>query len=182
MDYIKRHADEFDVDPTRIYCIGFSAGGHLVANLAVEWNKLNARHGVSLDARPAAVALGYPVITTKFKYCGTHQNLLCGYDGEEKQRLLQELQLDDAVTEQTAPSFVWTTAEDTLVPPANSMTFAMALDAHKVPYELHIFPKGPHGLASATAEVEVGGHLAATVHKWMELSRDFFALHTTDNN
>jgi len=177
VDYLRKHADEFSIDPARIYCIGFSAGGHLVGDLAVEWNKLRDRHGVDYDARPSAVGLGYPVISSVFRYNATFTNLLAGYDEAEQARLMEQVQLDKAVTPDTAPCFVWTTAQDGLVPAQNTLAMAMACANAGVPYEAHVFPIGDHGLASGTAEVEVPEQLGRIVGRWLGMCDDFFRLH-----
>jgi dipeptidyl aminopeptidase/acylaminoacyl peptidase len=56
------------------------------------------------------------------------------------------------VTQQTPPTFLMHTDEDTVVPPENSVLFYMALRKAKVPAELHIFQKGPHGVGLATKD------------------------------
>lgn len=53
----------------------------------------------------------------------------------------------EKVDAQTPPAFVFSTFEDTVTPPRHPMAFAQALDAANVPFELHIFVKGPHGLS-----------------------------------
>ncbi|MFQ9801534.1 MAG: alpha/beta hydrolase [Clostridia bacterium] len=80
------------------------------------------------------------------------------------------------MNETTPPAFIWHTAEDTSVPPMNSLLFAQALDQYKVPYSLHIFPKGYHGLSLATAETAEGAQAAvrADVATWVEESDEWF--------
>lgn len=53
------------------------------------------------------------------------------------------------VTGQTPPAFVWTTANDDLLPPVNAMKYVQALMAHDVPVEFHMFGNGHHGLSLA---------------------------------
>ncbi len=62
------------------------------------------------------------------------------------------------VTKDTPPCFLWHTTEDTGVPPQNSEMFADALRAKKVPYELHIFQKGPHGIGLADKAPYANAH------------------------
>ncbi len=153
IDYMRKHAKELYVNPDEIFVVGFSAGGHLTANLAVEYAVVSQKAGFSVDCKPTAVGLCYPVITNKTSYGGTHNNLLNGYAEGEKAELLKTLNLDEAVTEQTAPSFIWTTATDELVPAVNSLRFATALAEKGVAYELHVYPKGGHGLSTGDSEV-----------------------------
>ncbi len=153
VDYMRSHAKELYVNPDEIFVVGFSAGGHLTANLAVEYAAVSEKAGFPVDCKPTAVGLSYPVITNKTSYGGTHDNLLRGYSAEEKAELLKKVNLDEAVTEQTVPAFIWTTATDQLVPAVNSLRFATALAEKGVPYELHVYPQGGHGLSTGDSEV-----------------------------
>ena len=173
VDYVKKHAEELYVNPDEVFVVGFSAGGHLTANLAVEYEAVGTYAGVPLDAKPTAVGLGYPVITSKTSYVGTHANLLNGYSEEEKAELLKRLNLDEAVTERTAPAYSWATATDNLVPAVNSLRFATALAEHKVAYELHIYPEGQHGLSTGDDEVSPFGEDKKYV-AWVEDCGAFF--------
>ena len=153
VDYLRKHAKELYINPDEIFVVGFSAGGHLTANLAVDYASVSEKAGFPVDCKPTAVGLAYPVITNKAAYQGTHNNLLNGYTDEEKAALLKVTNLDEIVTSETAPSFIWTTATDQIVPALNSLRFATALAEQEVPYELHIYPKGGHGLSTGDEEV-----------------------------
>ena len=65
VDYVKKHAKEYSVNPNEVFVIGFSAGGHLTANLAVEHQAVSEKAGVALDCKPTAVCLSYAAITEK---------------------------------------------------------------------------------------------------------------------
>ena len=65
--------------------------------------------------------------------------------------LVALLSNEKQVTRQTPPAFIWQTATDGAVPPENALLFALALHAKDVPFELHIFPEGPHGKAVSRA-------------------------------
>jgi dipeptidyl aminopeptidase/acylaminoacyl peptidase len=94
--------------------------------------------------------LCYPVISLgKFTHQGSKQNLL---GKEPAPELVQLLSNELQVTPQTPPCFVWHTAEDTAVPVENSLEFAAALRRAGVPFDLHIYQKGRHGIGLA------GGH------------------------
>ena len=115
--------------------------------------------------RPNALILCYPVITSgEFAHKGSFKNLL----GENAPaELLAEMSLENHVSENTPPSFIWHTFEDRGVPVENSMLFASKLREKNIPFELHIFPEGGHGLSLATKEVcpETYPHVA----KWIDL-------------
>jgi len=80
------------------------------------------------------------------------------------------MSLELNVSEETPPTFLWHTFSDDLVPVENSLLFAQALRKKKVPFELHIYPEGPHGLSLANEETEEGDiGLYPNVATWMEL-------------
>ncbi|MBQ9728952.1 MAG: alpha/beta hydrolase [Clostridia bacterium] len=181
VDYIRKHAKQLHVNADEIFAVGFSAGGHLVANLAVEYGSVAEKAGYSLDAKPAAVGLSYPVITSVHGHQGSYDALLNGYTDEAKAELLKTLNLNEAVTEQTAPAFIWTTAEDTCVPADNSIRFALALAQHGVGYELHVYPKGDHGLSTGDREVcytHSPEAYSKRICEWPERCAEFFRLYT----
>ena len=71
--------------------------------------------------------------------------------GKDPDPALQKaMSLETRVTARTPPVFLWHTADDGAVPVENSLLFARALRKHKVPFALHVFPRGPHGIGLAT--------------------------------
>ena len=87
------------------------------------------------------------------------------------------------VTENTPPTFLWHTAEDTCVPVENSLLYASALSANKVPFELHVYPYGPHGLATVDAQtnnrlsekVSLAQEWLPAVKKWLQVTLEMEA-------
>ena len=148
---IRANATTWHVNPNHIAVCGFSAGGHLTASLGVHHasNIPGADDDIDKQSnQPNALILSYAVISAgEFKHQGSFKNLL----GEDAPSDLTEfMSLEKQVTETTPPTFLWHTAEDAGVPAENSMLFAQALSKHNIPYELHIFPNGRHGLGLAT--------------------------------
>ncbi len=174
VDYVKKHADEFNVNADEVFAIGFSAGGHLVGNLSVEYQDIPAKAGVEMDCKPTAVGLCYPVISQKTAYKGSHENLLNGYTDEAKEELLKTLNLDQAVSELTPPAFIWTTKEDNVVPSENSLLFALAMARHDRPYELHVYPNGTHGLSTGCREVNAPEAKTERLSAWVGECVKFF--------
>lgn len=146
--YVRAHAEEFGIDPDKIAVVGFSAGGHLCAMLATHFGfEIDDPTYVpdaidAVSAKPDAAILSYPVVTLfspyTFAYCA---KAFTRNDPELSKTYSGEL----AVTEDTAPVFMWHRRGDTGVNPMNSMQFAAALQEKGVPYELHVFSKGGHG-------------------------------------
>lgn len=177
VDYVKKHAKELHVNPNEVFVVGFSAGGHLVGNLAVEWQDIEAVAGKKLDCKPTATGLSYPVITVKAGYVETHENLLHGYSKEEKACLLKKLNLNEAVSDLTPPSFIWTTATDHAVPSQNSLLYALALANHGISYELHVYPQGGHGTGTGSLEVNVKQPGLERLCRWVDDCCLYFRLY-----
>ena len=138
---VRKNASSLGIDPLRIGVMGFSAGGHLAASLGVHWRELGL-------PRPDGMILGYPVITAgKYAHRGSIQNL-AGSDDPGW------YSLETQVTADTPPAFFWHTVTDPEVPVQNSLLLAGALSAAGVRYEMHLYPRGVHGLSLATPEVD----------------------------
>ena len=152
--YLKEHADEYHIDPEKIVVQGCSAGGHLAANYGIAWNSpfLTKLMGMENDPERLCVAgllLCYPVITSGEKaHDESFRNLL----GEQYEEKKDELSLENQVTPDTPPTFLWHTATDETVPVENSLYFFQACLQQGVSAELHIYPVGGHGLSLANEE------------------------------
>jgi acetyl esterase/lipase len=96
------------------------------------------------SSRPDLGILCYAVITMgEHTHAGSRRNLLGDSPSEELVRLLSnELQ----VTSETPPCFIWHTYEDAAVKVENALDFAAALRKARVPFDLHIYQKGRHGI------------------------------------
>jgi len=145
--WVRAHADEFKVDAHRVGIMGSSAGGHLTATLLTHFDAgdPNATDVIERQSsRPDLGILCYAVITLgEFTHQGSKENLLGKNPDPELVKLLSnELQ----VTPNTPPCFLWTTFEDTTVPMENTMLFAEALRKNHVPFDLHVYQKGGHGM------------------------------------
>lgn len=158
---VRSRASEWGVDPQRVGIMGSSAGGHLASTLLTHFDAGDASAPDPVDrfsSRPDLGILCYPVITMgKFTHQGSKLNLLGRDPSADLVKLLSnELQ----VTSQTPPCFIWHTFEDEGVPLENSLEFAAALRRAAVPFELHIYEKGRHGLGLADKPP------FANVHPW----------------
>ncbi len=144
--YAREHAEEWYCDSKKIAVMGFSAGGHAAAHIALKWQRMPQGRA----CRPDAVILGYPVITSgEYAHRGSIENLL----GSEYEQRKDEVSLEKFVTEETPPVFLWHTREDGSVPPENSLLLASELCRHGVSFELHIWQHGGHGMSLANDQV-----------------------------
>ena len=96
------------------------------------------------SSRPDLGVLCYAVITMgEFTHQGSKDNLL-GKDPAPE--LVAQLSNERQVTTNTPPCFLWCTYEDKAVPLENTLRFAEALRKSQVPFDLHIYEKGGHGM------------------------------------
>lgn len=155
--YVRHRAAEWNVDPRRLGVIGFSAGGHLATGVGTHYDEGNPEAAdpvERLSSRPDFMVLGYPLITMgEYGSDRSRRTLLGDTPSQENIGLLShELQ----VTSGTPPAFIWHTADDGSVPVENSLIFAGSLSRCKVPFELHCYQSGIHGLGLAANHPEVG--------------------------
>lgn len=135
----KSLAGELGYDKNKVGIMGFSAGGHLAASAGTMWT--------DEESRPDAMILAYPVITMgKYTHIGTKAALIGDSNNES---IVDDLSCENRVDKRTPPAFIWHTVSDEAVPVMNSLLFANALAAKSIPFELHIYPEGEHGLGLA---------------------------------
>jgi acetyl esterase/lipase len=149
---VRAFARRDGLDPARVGVIGSSAGGHLASTLGTHFDSTKPG-GPALEAgdaydressRADLVILCYPVISLgEFAHAGSRKNLL---GATPAPALVQALSNELQVTKDTPPTFLWHTVEDKAVPVENSLLFASALRRAGVPFSLHIYEKGAHGL------------------------------------
>jgi acetyl esterase/lipase len=148
--WARAHASDFKLDAHRIGIMGSSAGGHLASTLLTHFDNGDTNSADKVEqqsSRPDLGILCYPVISMgEFTHQGSRENLLGQNPSPDDVKLLSnELQ----VTPETPPCFIWTTFEDDVVPMENTMMFAEALRKNHVPFDLHVYQKGAHGMGLA---------------------------------
>lgn len=161
---LRYNAEKLNINPDRLFTLGFSAGGHLCGMTATFPDVCNIYNDEidKMSHKPTGAILGYPVITSDeaLWHSGSFVNLL-----GEQYDLREEFSLEKRVDKDTCPCFVFHCAHDGLVPKENSILFAQALWKNDIHCELHIFPEGGHG----------GGLRAVNLNSrmWPELASDW---------
>jgi acetyl esterase/lipase len=150
---VRARAGEWKLDPKRVGIMGSSAGGHLASTLVTHFDagKPEAEDPIERQSsRPDVGVLCYAVISFgEFGHRGSQRNLI---GTNPPPALIRELSNELQVTKQTPPCFIWHTYEDRGVRVENSIQFAEALQRVDVPFDLHVYQKGQHGMGLGTRE------------------------------
>lgn len=166
---IRKNAKAWNVDTDRIVAVGFSAGGHLAASCGVLDDVTREREGADeideMCARPNGMILCYPVIHMfdDFGHPGSARNL-CGNDVSDEMR--EYLSLENRVSADTPPAFIWHTSDDATVNVKNSLVFGERLRDNGVPFEMHVYPRGKHGLGIGLNNAELP-YLTELAAEWI---------------
>ena len=141
---VRENAKKWRLDKNKIGIMGFSAGGHLASTAATHFDKSYIENKENTSLRPDFQILVYPVIsmTDALTHAGSRDNLLGKNPSKEDVDLYSnELQ----VQYNTPPAYLTHTADDKVVDVDNSIVYFEKLRHHKVPVEMHIYPRGDHG-------------------------------------
>lgn len=154
---VRERAVEWGIAKNQIGIAGFSAGGHLASTLSTHYKEAVIDNPKRTSLRPDFSLLLYPVISMQegMTHGGSKQNLLGAHPSTaDVVRFSNEIQ----VTADTPPAFLVHAEDDTVVPIANSETYADALKRHGVAATCITYPKGGHGF---------GLHNKTTSDKWV---------------
>jgi acetyl esterase/lipase len=160
--YVRANAEKWKLDPNRIGVMGSSAGGHLAATALTHFDSGEQGSADPIDrvgSRPNLGILCYPVITMgPDTHSGSKQNLL---GDKPDPNLVALLSNEKQVTRDTPPVFLFHTFEDSAVKVENTLEFAAALRRAGVPFALHIYTKGNHGMGLGSGQWDPGSR-----HEW----------------
>jgi acetyl esterase/lipase len=149
------------LDSAQIGLMGSSAGGHLASTILTHFDggQPEAEDEIErVSSRPDFGILCYPVIamTGPNTHEGSRANLL-GNDFDPQ--LAEFLSSEKQVTAETPPSFTWFTQNDEKVKVENGLEWAAALRKNEVPFALHLYSHGRHGLGLGVQEYQSGAQL-----------------------
>ena len=164
--YIRSHKEELCATDD-VTVMGFSAGGHLAASLGVYSQKYGG-----IAVRPDRLILCYPVITSGvYTHRESAENIARDSD------TMDLISLEKHISDSFPPCFIWHCADDSTVPVQNSLLLAQSLSENNIPYELHIFPEGGHGIAmcdiTTVRDGDYDKYINPTCAQWSELALDW---------
>lgn len=141
---VRQRSVEWKLDSKKIGIMGFSAGGHLASTAGTHFDRAYIPNDENISLRPDFMILIYPVISMndELTHMGSRTNLL---GKEPKADLIALFSNELHVDENTPPTWLTHTGDDTAVPVENSIRFYQELVRNKVPAEMHLYPKGNHG-------------------------------------
>lgn len=180
LKYVLDNAGKLNVDKSKIVVCGFSAGGHLAGMVGTGFNDpliLDYFKAKENELKVAGMVLVYPVINGgEFAHRGSFDALLA--ENKNDKEWIEKLSIDNRVTPDTPKTFLWSTYEDKSVPCENTFMMCNALRKNNVPFEMHLFQIGGHGLALANEQTRdaAGTGIEPYCSKWMGLCKDWLEL------
>ncbi|MBQ8320954.1 MAG: alpha/beta hydrolase [Clostridia bacterium] len=172
--HIKKNAEKYNINPDRVFVVGFSAGGHLAGTLATVDTRPEAYETLGVDKSEltiAGVILSYPVISALMS---THQNSFVRLAGKSYDELnireRERLSVETHINENSPPAYIWHTSEDKSVPLDGSFAVANKYISLGKPVSLRVYPYGPHGISLANKFTSLG-NLALedpVIEKWID--------------
>ena len=196
---VRKNAEKYSIDTDKVFVCGFSAGGHLAASLGIHWddNMLKEKFNVESELfKPNGMILGYPVtdyiLMKELMEEATDEHLKESWELSGKSFFGKDNPSEEDfksaspaynVSSKTPPTFIWHTANDKTVDVRNSLNFASALSKYKIPYELHIFEDGVHGLSLCNeVTAREGKHINRECSIWINMAISWIKKYAIDIN
>ncbi len=169
---VRDHADEWHIDPNKIAISGYSAGASVCSMSATQWNnpliaeKLGAP---SEQFKPDAAVLAYCCNDLGTIFDTPTEGLVVPTPGKITADRTPEVDVVNYVTKDTAPIFFYHCRYDEFVPVKNTWMLASKLDELGLPFELHIFGSGHHGMSVNNRLTEANEPIDSSVTQWVPL-------------
>lgn len=189
-EVLYQNASQWRIDTDKIGLIGFSAGGHNTGMYGNLWHEPVIQEATSLtddQLKPAFNISAYALTDIAYyfnrnmdnpdpnvKAYATAISLACfGKPMPSPEEVLQ-YSVPNTVNEHTPPTFIWGTSEDAVVNIRDSISLALALEENNIPFEMHVFQNGPHGLSVANNLSAVKPEqVNPTAAQWVKLVEDW---------
>ena len=174
--HIRDNKDKYAIDEHRVFTVGFSAGGHLAGSLAIMHDEPEVLEALGIERtynRPDAAILAYPVVSALVNtHIGSFANLSGMQWDDIPLDVRNKLSLEHRANADSAPLFIWHTAEDQLVPIDGSLALANRYVQLGLPTTLRLYPYGRHGIALANKITECGNPYAVQplAESWIDES------------
>lgn len=185
---LKELSAKYQLNLTRLFLLGFSAGGHLAASYAVHWNDHEYLANIGIDANDClklrGLLLAYPMLTGELKALilrGKKNTSIMEqlpylnpaiYGCEQPtQAQKAELNLVQQVNASVPPTFLWQSLQDKVTSVEDSLAWVTKLTKLGIECESHFFGSGKHGMGLANgiaAKTSADEDLACS--KWVELA------------
>jgi acetyl esterase/lipase len=158
MRLVRHNAAKWNINPSEIGIMGFSAGGHLASTLGTHFdygNKTAEDSVEKVSCRPDYMILMYPVISfiDSCTHVGSREALI-GKDPDPS--LAKYFSNEVQVKADTPPAFLVHADNDKGVPVENSLLMYKALRARNISAELHILSEGDHGFGLGIGNAHTG--------------------------
>jgi acetyl esterase/lipase len=164
---VRKHASGWNIDPTKIGVVGFSAGGHVAASIATR-PEFSVGHDPLADVSAHAdfAVLAYPVISMggSDAHAGSRKALL---GDNPSGSLVRENSLQYQVTDRIPPIFIQHGVGDEAVPITNSLAFFTEVQKYNKQSELHIYQSNIHGVGMIQGQGSVSSWPDA-LERWLQ--------------
>jgi acetyl esterase/lipase len=196
---IKENAEEWYIDTENIFVLGFSAGGHLAASLAVKWddNYLLSRFQKEVSQslfKPKGIVLCYPGLDFESSKANfqRHKDPMIRRQGEflypaifgctdPSKEQLDKIKIINHIRPDMPPVFLWHTYDDEIISSKDSAALVSELIRHKIKCEFHLFTKGRHGLGlSDEIYANSEDDINKEVSEWVDLADKWLKLQCND--
>lgn len=176
--YLRKHAEEFHINPNAVIVGGFSAGGNLSSIIGTQWDTPGLAEKLNIPRRgnrPDALMLAYAPTELIYEPENTYGTDTSAYGNPEEPRGILLAEKSDAlntakrVNRDTPPAFIWQTSQDQIISPHNALAYADACYRNHVECELHVFQYGLHGTALANDVTDYKAEKDINVETWVPM-------------